>query len=170
MLFEIRGQVLYTELFFQLLADLVDPPGVLMGANGEGGGEPVEPVLGGILGRPAHPQPVTDGAPAAPLGLLFQPLHGGVELLRVVVVFHHRYPQRVGGGHELFQLLAPAVVFLRGPGVGVIVEDSDLKILAQLFQHGAGAGPAAGVEQKLWPGGGQRFQHFVHLLCKIQLL
>ena len=29
-LFEIRGQVLYTELFFQLLADLVDPPGVLM--------------------------------------------------------------------------------------------------------------------------------------------
>jgi hypothetical protein len=85
------------------------------------------------------------------------------------VVLDDRDPQRVRLRHELFQLLAPAVVFFGRPGVGVIVKHRDLKIPAQLFQHGAGTGPAAGVEQQLWPLRPQRFQHFVHLLCKIQL-
>ena len=58
-----------TELLFQLLPDGVDALGVLMGADGEGGGEPVEAVLGGILGSAAHPQPVADGAASAPLRL-----------------------------------------------------------------------------------------------------
>ena len=65
MLFEIRGQVLHAEFGFQLLPDLVDPFGVLVGADGQGGGEPLEAVLGGVMGCPAHPQPIADGAAAA---------------------------------------------------------------------------------------------------------
>ena len=45
----------------------------------------------------------------------------------------------------------------------------DVKILAQLLQHRAGAGAAAGVQQQPGPGVAQSFQHGVHLLCKIQL-
>ena len=36
------------------------------------GGEPVEAVLTGVLRRPAHPQPVADCTPAAPLRLVFK--------------------------------------------------------------------------------------------------
>ena len=42
-------------LLLQLLPDGIDALGVLVGADGEGGGEPVEAVLGGILGRTALP-------------------------------------------------------------------------------------------------------------------
>ena len=157
------------EFGFKLLPDLIDAGSILVGADGERSGEPIKAVLLCVLCRPAHPQTVADGAPPAPLRLVFQPLHSRVELLRVVVVLDDRDPQRVRLRHELFQLLAPAVVFFGRPGVGVIVKHRDLKIPAQLFQHGAGTGPAAGMEQQLWPLRPQRFQHFVHLLCKIQL-
>ena len=152
------------ELLFQLLPDGVDALGVLMGADGEGGGEPVEAVLGGILGSAAHPQPVTDGAASAPLRLILKARHGGVELLRVIPVLHHRHPQRMGGGDEALQLLAPAVILGGGPCVGIVVEDGDVEILAQPLQHGAGARPTAGVQQQPGTGSAQSFQHFVHLL------
>ena len=158
------------EFGFERLPDLVDPPSVLMGADGQGGGEPREAVLLGVLRGPAHPQPVADRAPAPALRLLLQTGDGGIELLRVVAVFHDGHAQRVGRRHETLQLLAAAVVFCSRPGVGVVVEHGDLEVLAQLLQHGAGTGAAAGVEQELRPGGAERFQHFVHLLCKIQLL
>ena len=64
MLFEVRGQVLHAELRFQLLPDGVDAFGVLVGADGQGGGEPVKAVVPGVLRRAAHPQPVADGAAA----------------------------------------------------------------------------------------------------------
>ena len=153
-----------TELLFQLLPDGVDALGVLVGADGEGGGEPVEAVLGGILGGAAHPQPVTDGAASAPLRLILKARHSGVELLRVVPVLHHRHPQRVGSGDEALQLLAPTVILGGGPCVGVVVEDGDVEILAQPLQHGAGARPTAGVQQQPGAGSTQSFQHFVHLL------
>ena len=157
------------EFCLQLLPDGVDTLGVLVGADGQRGGEPVKAVFTGVLRRPAHPQPVAYRAPTAPLRLVFKAGDSRVELLRVVVVLHHGHAQRMGCCHELLQFLAAAVVFFRRPGVGVIVKHRDLKIPAQLFQHGAGTGPAAGVEQQLWPLRPQRFQHFVHLLCKIQL-
>ena len=75
----------------------------------------------------------------------------------------------MGGGDEAFQLFAPAVVFFGGPCVGVVVEYGDVEIPAQPLQHGAGTGAAAGVEQKARPGAVQRFEHGIHLLCKIQL-
>ena len=119
--------------------------------------------------RAAHPQPVADGAAAAALRLVFQPGYGGVELLRVVSVLHHGHPQRVGCRHELLQLLAPAVILCRRPCVGVIVQHRDLKIPAQLFQHGAGTGAAAGVEQKARAGTAKACQHGVHLLGIVAL-
>ena len=164
LLLEVGGQVPDAELLLQLLPDGVDALGVLMGADGEGGGEPVEAVLGGILGSAAHPQPVADGAASAPLRLILKARHGGVELLRVVPVLHHRHPQRMGGGDEALQLLAPAVILGGGPCVGVVVEDGDVEILAQPLQHGAGARPTAGVQQQPGTGSAQSFQHFVHLL------
>ena len=157
------------EFCLQLLPDGIDALGIFMRADGQCGGEPVKAVLTGVLRCPAHPQPVADRAPAAPLRLVFKAGDGGVELLRVVVVFHHGHAQRMGCRHELLQFLAAAVVFLCRPGVGVIVKHCDLKILAQPFQHCAGAGAAAGVEQKARPGAVQRFEHGIHLLCKIQL-
>ena len=123
---------------------------------------------GGVLGGAAHPQPVTDGAPAAPLRLVFQPGDGRIELLRVVGILDHGHAQRMGGGHKAFQLLPPAVIFGGGPSIGVVVENGNFKVLAKLLQYGTGTGAAAGVEQKLGPPG-KGFQHFVHLLCKIQL-
>ena len=143
--------------------------GIFMRADGQCGGEPVEAVLGGILGRTAHPQPIADRAATAALRLVLEARDSGVELLRVVVVLHHGHAQRMGCCHELLQLFAAAEVFLCRPCVGVIVKHCDLKILAQLFQHCAGAGAAAGVEQKARPGAIQRFEHGIHLLCKIQL-
>ena len=140
-----------------------------MGADGQGGGEPVEAVFLRVLGRPAHPQPVTHGAPIAALRLVFKAGDGRIELLRVVVVFHHGHAQRVGGRHELFQFFAAAVVFCGRPGVGVIIEHRDVEVLAQLLQHRAGAGPAAGVEQKARPCAVQIFEHQIHLLGKIEL-
>lgn len=79
-------------LLLQLLPDGIDALGVLVGADGEGGGEPVEAVLGGILGRTAHPQPITDRAATAAFRLVLEARDSGVELLRVVPVFHHCYP------------------------------------------------------------------------------
>ena len=61
-LFEVRGQMFHAELRFQFLPDGVDAFGVLVGADGQGGGEPVEAVLGGVLCRPAHPQPRSGSA------------------------------------------------------------------------------------------------------------
>ena len=151
-------------LLRQLLPDGIDALGVLVGADGEGRGEPVEAVLGGILSRTAHPQPIADRAAAAALRLVLEARDSGVELLRVVPVFHHRHPQRVGGGDEALQLFAPAVVFFGGPCVGVVVEHGDVEIPAQPFQHGAGTGAAAGMEQQPGAGVAQSFQHFVHLL------
>ena len=161
--------MLYPELCLQFLPDGIDAGSVLVGADGQGGGEPVEAVLTGVLRRPAHPQPVADRAPAAPLRLVFKAGDSRVELLRVVPILHHRHPQRMGGGDETLQLLAPAVILGGRPSEGVVVEDGDVEILAQPLQHGAGTGPATGMEQQLWPLRPQRFQHFVHLLCKIQL-
>ena len=102
--------MLDAEFGFERLPDLVDPPGVLMGADGQGGGEPREAVLLGVLCGPAHPQPVADRAPAPALRLLFQPGDGGIELLRVVAVFYDGHAQRVSRRHETLQLLAAAVV------------------------------------------------------------
>ena len=169
MLFEVRGQVLYSELCLQFLPDGVDAGSVLVGADGQGGGEPVKAVVPRVLRRAAHPQPVADGAAAAALRLVFQPGYGGVELLRVVSVLHHGHPQRVGCRHELLQLLAPAVILCRRPCVGVIVQHRDLKIPAQLFQHGTGTGAAAGVEQKPRVGIAKGCQHGVHLLGIVAL-
>ena len=135
-----------------------------MGADGEGRGEPVEAVLGGVLGRTAHPQPIADRAATAALRLVFEARDSGVELLRVVPVFHHRHAQRVGGGDEALQLFTPAVVFFGGPCVGIVVEHGDVEIPAQPLQHGAGTGAAAGMEQQPGAGVAQSFQHFVHLL------
>ena len=157
------------EFCLQLLPDGVDTLGVLVGADGQRGSEPVKAIFTGVLRRPAHPQPVADRAPTAPLRLVFKAGDGGVELLRVVVVLYHGHTQRMGCRHELLQFLAAAVVFFRRPGVGVIVKHRDLKILAQLFQHGAGTGPAAGVQQQARTGAAQLFEHGIHLLCKIQL-
>ena len=156
--------MLHAELLLQLLPDGIDALGVLVGADGEGGGEPVEAVLGGILSRTAHPQPIADRAATAALRLVFEARDSGVELLRVVPVFHYRHPQRVGGGDEALQLFAPAVVFFGGPCVGVVVEHGDVEIPAQPLQHGAGTGAAAGMEQQPGAGVAQSFQHFVHLL------
>ena len=128
----------------------------------------VKAVLGGVLGGAAHPEPVADGAAAAPLRLVFQPGDGRIELLRVVGIFDNRHAQWMSGGYKAFQLLPPAVVLGGGPGVGVVVENGNLKELAELLQNGTGTGAAAGVEQELGSPG-ERFQHFVHLLCKIQL-
>ena len=153
----------HAEFGGQLLADLVDPGGVLVGADGQGGGEPVEAVLGRILGSPAHPQPVTGGAAAAPLGLVLQAPGGLVEFPGVVAVLHHRHPQRMGLRHEPLQLLFPPVVFGVGPDVGVVVQNGDLEVLAQLLQHRAGTGPAAGVEKEPGPPAVQPAQHSVHL-------
>lgn len=50
-LFEVRGQMLYPELCLQLLPDGVDAGGVLVGADGQGGGEPVEAVVSSVLRR-----------------------------------------------------------------------------------------------------------------------
>ena len=161
--------MLYAKFRFQLLPDSVDALGIFMRADGQRGGEPVEAVLTGVLRRPAHPQPVADRAPAAPLRLVFKAGDSRVELLRVVVVLHHGHAQRMGCCHELLQLFAAAVVFLCRPCVGVIVKHCDLKILAQLFQHCAGAGAAAGVQQKARTGAAQLLEHGIHLLCKIQL-
>ena len=158
-----------TGISLQLLPDGIDALGVLVGADGQGGGEPVEAVFFRVLGRPAHPQPVTHGAPIAALRLVFKAGDGRIELLRVVVVLDDRDPQRVRLRHELFQLLAPAVVFFCRPGVGVIIEHRDVEVLAQLLQHRAGAGPAAGVEQKARPCAVQIFEHQIHLLGKIEL-
>ena len=44
-LFEVRGQMLYPELCLQLLPDGVDAGSVLVGADGQGGGEPVKAVV-----------------------------------------------------------------------------------------------------------------------------
>ena len=52
--------MLHAELLLQLLPDGIDALGVLVGADGEGRGEPVEAVLSGILGCTAHPQPIAD--------------------------------------------------------------------------------------------------------------
>ena len=161
--------MLYAELGFQLLPDGIDALGIFMRADGQCGGEPVEAVLTGVLRRPAHPQPVADRAPAAPLRLVFKAGDSRVELLRVIVVLYHGHAQRMGCCHELLQFLAAAVVFFRRPCVGVIVKHRDLKILAQLFQHGAGTGPAAGVQQQARTGAAQLLEHGIHLLCKIQL-
>ena len=76
--------MLHAELRFQLLPNGVDAFGVLVGADGQGGGEPVEAVLPRVLRRAAHPQPVADGAAAAALRLVFQPGYGGVELGRII--------------------------------------------------------------------------------------
>ena len=156
--------MLHAELLLQLLPDGIDALGVLVGADGEGRGEPVEAVLSGILGCTAHPQPIADRTATAALRLVFEARDSGVELLRVVPVFHHRHAQRVGGGDEAFQLFAPAVVFFGGPCVGVVVEHGDVEIPAQPLQHGAGTGAAAGMEQQPGAGAAQSFQHFVHLL------
>ena len=157
------------EFRLQLLPDGVDALGVLVGADGQRGGKPVKAVVPGVLRRPAHPQPVADRAPAAPFRLGLKAGDGRVELLRVVSVLHNGHTQRMGCRNELLQLLAAAVVFLRRPGVWVIVEHRDLEILAQLLQHGAGTGAAAGVQQKPRTGGAQIFEHGIHLLGKIQL-
>ena len=161
--------MLYPELCLQLLPDGVDAGSVFVGADGQGGGEPVKAVVPSVLRRAAHPQPVADGAAAAALRLVFQPGYGGVELLRVVSVLHHGHPQRVGCCHELLQLLAPAVILGCRPCVGVIVQHRDLKIPAQLLQHGTGAGAAAGVEQKARAGTAKARQHGVHLLGIVAL-
>ena len=105
--------MLYAELLLQLLPDGIDALGVLVGADGEGGGEPVEAVLGGILGRTAHPQPIADRAATAALRLVLEARDSGVELLRVVPVFHYRHAQRVGSGDEALQLFGPGGGILR---------------------------------------------------------
>lgn len=48
-LFEVRGQMLYPELCLQLLPDGIDAGSVLVGADGQGGGEPVKAVVPGVL-------------------------------------------------------------------------------------------------------------------------
>ena len=66
-------------LLLQLLPDGIDALGVLVGADGEGRGEPVEAVLGGILGRTAHPQPIADRAATAALRLVLEARDSGVK-------------------------------------------------------------------------------------------
>ena len=69
-------------------------------------------VVGGVAGGLLQPQPIADRAARALLRLVFQPLHGGIELLRVVGQLHHGVVIP-GLLDKAFQLGLAAVVFLR---------------------------------------------------------
>ena len=65
----------------------------------------------------------------------------------------------------------PFLAALRSPRFRVVAVFAPqgtpcLLYTSQLFQHCAGAGAAAGVEQKARPGAVQRFEHGIHLLCR----
>ena len=88
---------------------------------------------GGIAGGLLQPQPVTNGAACTLFRLIFQPLDGGVKLLRVVGQLNDGIviPRLLD---KALQLGLAAVILLRRVDVGVVVQDGDVEMsLIALF-------------------------------------
>ena len=104
-----------------------------------------------VLGKTCRLQqakPEALGAALAALRLVLKPLYA-----RVIVCALPRlgqYADLVRQTHTLDELhlsLEPAVEFLLGIDIGVIPQQRHVEILCEIFQHRAGAGAAAAVQQ-----------------------
>ena len=121
-LFELAGQVAHPVLGGHFFPDGVDAQRVLVGAQRQGGAEPLVPVLGGVLSRALQAHPVAQSAPFAPLRVVLVARRNGIEHRRVVLYLGYVYRVRAAAHlDELYQLIAPAAVFGRRPGVGVVI-------------------------------------------------
>ena len=85
-----------------------------------------------------------------PFGV-FVDLDCGVEIFRVVNLFYYAHICGWGKlGVKVFQLVQAAVIFFLRINVGIIIKNSDCKILRKLFQNVRRTGTTAGMEQKSW--------------------
>ena len=91
---------------------------------------------GGIAGGLLQPQPVTNGAACTLFRLIFQPLDGGVKLLRVVGQLNDGIviPRLLD---KALQLGLAAVILLRRVDVGVVVQDGDVEMGSQPLKRSA---------------------------------
>ena len=146
LLFEVVGQPFYAVLCGKALPEFVEPDGIFVRADREGGAEPTKTALlcgaGGIL----QPQLITFVAARAALALPFQPLCRGKKFGGGIVAVQKICPTRF---LQKADLLPFALFVLGGVGdVGVIIEHRDGECFLQRFQTARRARPAAAVQKE----------------------
>ena len=147
-LLEIRGQPAYAHGLGDLLADGVDQHRVLVAGQGEGGAEIVVTVMLGQPCRLQKAQTEARGTAFSALRLVLQPFDAAVVVLAFPGLGQNVH--LVGQAHLFNQLhlgFEAPVKFLLRVEVRVIPEQGHVEILGDIFQHGAGAGAAAAVQQ-----------------------
>ena len=129
-LFEIRGQEPDAVLLGQCRAACVDVGGVLVGADGQRGGEPVTALGQAELCRLLHPLGDAPSAPFAPLRGILRPTDCLCVHCRIVCAGDqgHRMLHRQSG-NEPFLLRKPPGILRRGINVWIVVKQGDLKII-----------------------------------------
>ena len=148
-LFEIRRQPAHAILRGKRFSQFTQPNGVFVRADGQRGGEIIVSARRRGLCSAAQAQPVAFIAAAPALGDVLQPFHGRVKFRGRVRLRQNIH--RAGQRHLLHKAgkLPRAVgVFLRGVDVGIVVVRRDGKMGRKIFQHIAGTGRAAAVQQQ----------------------
>ena len=110
--------------------------------------EIVELIVLGEARRFQQAQPEALGAALAALRLVLKPLYARVIV--GVLPWLGQHADLVRQAHALDELhlsLEPAVKFLLRIDIGVVPQQRHVEILCEIFQHRAGAGAAAAVQQ-----------------------
>ena len=147
-LLEVRRQPAHADGAAYLLADAVYEHRVLMARQCQCRAEIVELIVLGEARRFQQAQPEALGAALAALRLVLKPLYALVIVLALPRLCKHT--DLVGKSHALDELdlsLEAAVKFLLRVDIGVIPQQRHVEILREIFQHRAGAGAAAAVQQ-----------------------
>ena len=147
-LLEVRGQPAHAHGLGDLLADGVNEHRVLVAGQSEGGAEIVITVVLGQSGRLQQAQTEALGTAFSALRLVLQPFDAAVVVLALPWLGQDVH--LVGQAHLFDQLhlgFEAPVKFLLRVEIRVIPEQGHVEILGDIFQHGAGAGAAAAVQQ-----------------------
>ena len=168
LLFEVRGQPGDSRGPADLFTERIDPHGVLVAGESQGRTEIVIAVARGDPRRLLQTQAEALGTAFAALRLLLESRGAGAVVLRPPVL--NQNTDAVLQAHFLKQLqlgIQTAAIFLLRKEVGVIPQDGDVKDLRQRFQHRAGAGAAAAVQQHAGPPPSQAGDDFIQFFLII---